>query len=106
MTYDEFLARLCDWASTATYTPSWQRRAFWVEHIVPFLSEADKHGDARVRTLLSDARPRIMKSEAEAFDWLESFATMESHDGNVAVYPRISAIPVGNLVPGSPKESG
>ena len=71
--YNDFKVRLRDWASTAAITPSWEYLAFWVEHMVPFISDAYERGESTVRTLLDEGREQMMESPDAAFDWLLSF---------------------------------
>jgi len=79
MTYNDFQVRLQDWASTAAITPPWQHLSFWVEHMVPFITEAYEHGDDAVRTLLDEDREQIMASPDSAFEWLLSHLKEETH---------------------------
>ena len=71
--YDNFLARIRDWATTAAYTPPWARAQFWAEHMVPFIQQSYESGDRAVKAVLDEGRPKMMESEDCAFDWLASF---------------------------------
>lgn len=73
MTHDVFLLRLMNLASTAAHTPPWGRVQFWVDVMVPFLSEAYETGDDKVRGALDVSHRHIMKSQNHAFAWLKAF---------------------------------